>query len=211
LLLARKAFFACLAIGIIASMAGVAWLGDRMDQLGHARKAQPSGDYLPFETLEPDELRDHTARLARDLIDHHRITEARGYLERALAGREDAGLLELLGVCCEQEGALEKAEEYWRRAVALDSMNSAALLDLGRLAISARRLKEAVSLLERAAELSPGSIDPVYNLSRAYRLQGDIAKAKHFEHLADRLRQSEPPRGGMGAVPAMLLETPSSR
>jgi tetratricopeptide (TPR) repeat protein len=139
------------------------------------------------------------------------ITEARGYLERALAGREDAGVLELLGVCCEQEGALEKAEEYWRRAVALDSKDSAALLDLGRLAISARRLDEAVSLLERAAELSPGSIDPVYSLSRSYRLKGEIARAKHFEDLADQLRQSEPPRGGMGEVPEMMLETPSSR
>ena len=128
-----------------------------------------------------------------------------------LVNREDAGVLELLGVCYEREGALEKAEEYWRRAVNLDSKNSAALLDLSRLAISTSRLDEAVSLLEQAAELSPGSIDPVYNLSRAYRLKGEIARAKHFEDLADQLRQSEPPRGGMGEVPEMMLETPSSR
>ncbi len=211
LLLARRAFFACLAIGIIASMAAVPWLVDRMDPLGHARRARPSGDHHRSETIRLDELRDHTCRLAHDLIAQHRITEARGHLERAaLAGGEDAGILELLGVCCEQEGALEKAEEYWRRAVALDSKNSAALLDLGRLAISARRLDEAVSLLERAAELSPGSIDPVYNLSRAYRLKGDIARARQFEDLAEQLRQSEPPRGSMGEVPKALLETPSN-
>jgi Flp pilus assembly protein TadD len=196
-----------MAIVIIVFIAGVPWLADRMDPLSHAREA----DYSRSGTIGLDELRVHTCRLARDLIAHHRITEARGYLERALAGREDAGVLELLGVCCEQEGELEKASEYWRRAVVFDSKNAAALLDLGRLAISARRLDEAVSLLERAAELSPGSIDPVYNLSRAYRLKGELNRAKHFENLADHLRQSEPPRGGMSEVPEMLLETPSSR
>ena len=107
--------------------------------------------------------------------------------------------------------AIEKAEEYWRRAVSLDSKNSAGLARSGPAGHQRGRLDEAVSLLERAAELSPGSIDPVYNLSRAYRLKGDIARAKHFEDLADQLRQSEPPRGGMGEVPEMLLETPSSR
>ncbi len=192
-------------------MAGVSWLGDRKDLLGHARKGDASRDYLRSDAIGPDELPDRDPRLARDLIAQRRITEARGYLERALSGREDSGLLELLGVCCEREGASEQAERHWRRAVALDSKNSAALLDLGRLAISARRLDEAVSLLERAAELSPGTIDPVYNLSRAYRLRGDVARAEHFEDLADRLRQSEPPRGGMGEIPEMLLEAPSSR
>jgi tetratricopeptide (TPR) repeat protein len=246
------ALLTCLAIWIIASMAGAQWLVIRMDPLRHARNAYLSGDYRAAlraaedhltrwpgnreaglmaarclsqmgrhqeaeayynrsGTIGLDELQVHTSRLARDLIAHRQTTEARGYLERALDGHEDAGVLELLGVCYENEGALEKAEEYWRRAVCLDSKNSAALLDLGRLAISARRLDEAVSLLERAAELSPGSIDPVYNLSRAYRLKGEIARAKHFEDLADRLRQSEPPRGGMGEVPEMELETPSTR
>jgi len=252
MLQAKRAFFVSLAIGIIATLAGVPWLVSRMDPLGHARKAYLSGDYRSAlqaaevnlrrrpgnpeaglmaarclsrlgrheeaeayysraGTLELDELREHTARLARDLIAQHRSTAARGYLERALARHEDAGILELLGVCYENEGALEKAEEYWRRAVALDSKNSEALLDLGRLAMSARRLDEAVSLFERAVELSPGSIGPVYNLSRLYRLKGEIARAKHFEDLADQLRQSEPPRGGMGEIPEMMLESPLIR
>lgn len=252
LLRARKDLLACLAVGIIAFLAGVPWLLVRIDPLRHARKAYLSGDYRVAlraaqedlvrrpgnrestlmaarclthlgrheeaeayynrsGTIELDELQAHTTRLARDLIAHHRTTEARGYLERALAGREDAGVLELLGVCYKAEGIVEKAEESWRRALNLDPKDSAALLDLGRSAISARRLDEAVSLLERAAELSPGFIDPIYNLSRAYRLKGAVARAEHFEHLADQLRQSEPPRAGMGEDPEMLLETPSSR
>ena len=158
----RMALLACLAIWIIASVAGARWLVIRMDPLGQARNAYLSGDYrgalraaeddlrrwpgnreaglmaarclsrlgrhqeaeVYYNRSGPiglDELQVHIFRLARDLIAHHRSTEARGYLERALAGHVDARVLELLGVCYEKEGGLEKAEEYWRRAVNLDS------------------------------------------------------------------------------------------
>ena len=56
--------------------------------------------------------------------------------------------------------SLEDAERCWRRALSLDSNHQLALLDLGRLALSRRRLDEAVGLLERAAALAPGSLDP---------------------------------------------------
>jgi Flp pilus assembly protein TadD len=198
-------------IAIIIAIAAVPWLMHRGDLPGAALKARTSDDSNRVEPITPEGSREHTYLLAGDLIARHRITEARGHLERALTDHEDAGLLELLGVCYEAEGAIDKAEETWRRALAMDTNNPAVLLDLGRLAISARRLEEAVSLLERAAELSPGSIDPVYNLSRAYRLKGDIAKAKHFEDLADQLRLTEPPRGGMGVLPEEMVEPPPAR
>ena len=139
--------------------------------------------------------------LALELIALGRTAEARGYLERALGKHEDAGLRELLGVTYEKEGSLDEAERCWRQALALDPNNADTLLGLGRLAITHRRFDEAVELLERAAEISPQSVDPVYNLSRAHRLKGDVDKAKHYENLAAELRRSRPPSGGMGEMP----------
>jgi tetratricopeptide (TPR) repeat protein len=138
--------------------------------------------------------------LSLDLMAIGRTADARTYLERALADREDAGLRELLGVAHEKEGRLDLAEADWLRAVADNPNNTDALLDLGRLALGRRRPDEAIRLLERAAELSPASLDPVYNLGRAYRLKGDADRAAHYESLADRLRASRPRVGGTGEM-----------
>jgi tetratricopeptide (TPR) repeat protein len=147
--------------------------------------------------------------LALDLIALGRTNAARGYLQQALARREDAGLRELLGVTYEKEGLLSQAEQCWRQALSRDPNNTDALLDLGRLALSRRQWSEAVRLLERARVLSPQSVDPVYNLSRAYRLKGDIASAERCEALAARLRTSQQ-RGDVGQMPARadLLTSP---
>jgi tetratricopeptide (TPR) repeat protein len=138
--------------------------------------------------------------LALDLLALGRAREARGYLVRALAKGEEAGLRELLGVTYEREGSLDQAEACWRQALTRDPDNTDALLDLGRLALGRGRFDEAVRLLERAVERSPHSIDPVYNLSRVYRLKGDVAKAEHYEATAAQLRRSQPQHGGMGEM-----------
>src|SRR5262249_96959 len=81
--------------------------------------------------------------LALDLMALGRPTEARGFLERALAGSEDAGLMELLGLTYSQEGSTDQAEQCWRRAERWDPDNADVCLDLGRLALSRRRWGEA--------------------------------------------------------------------
>jgi tetratricopeptide (TPR) repeat protein len=141
--------------------------------------------------------------LALELMALGRTAEARGYLERALHEREDAGLRELLGVAYEKEGLLDEAEKCWRRSLILDPKNADTLLDLGRLELGRRRFDAAVELLARSAELSPDSVDPVYKLSQAYRFKGEIEKAQHYELRAARLRRSQPGRDG-------LVETPLS-
>jgi tetratricopeptide (TPR) repeat protein len=139
--------------------------------------------------------------LALDLIALGRTAEARGYLKRALAEEEDAYLRELLGVTHEKEGSPGAAEKCWRQALAMDPRNADTLLDLGRLDLGRGRFDEAVELLTRAVEASPNSVDPVYNLSRAYRLKGDLAKARNYERRAQEPRRAQPPRGGMGEMP----------
>ncbi len=146
---------------------------------------------------------------ARALLKSGRPAAAREVLGAVSSPAANADALELAGIAFEAEGNLDEAERCWRRAVALDPGHGAAWLDLGRLAISRHELREAVSALELAVKLNPGSIDPVYNLSRAYRLKGDLNRAMSLEQQADQLRLSEPPRGGMGAdMPALPAAPP---
>jgi tetratricopeptide (TPR) repeat protein len=139
---------------------------------------------------------------AFDLIGLGRTEEARSYLLQALAKDEDAGLMELLGLAYEHEGAIDEAERWWRTALELDPNNADTLIELGRLALGRRQWDEAIRHLERAAELSPQALQPVYGLSRAYRFKGDRAKAEQYEARAIERRRAQPQRGGMGAMPA---------
>ncbi|QEH38342.1 Tetratricopeptide repeat protein [Aquisphaera giovannonii] len=148
--------------------------------------------------------------LALDLIALGRSSDARAHLERALAREDDAGLRELLGVTFEKEGRMDEAERCWRESLARDPNNADTLLDLGRQEVASRRIDEAIGHLERAAELSPESIDPVYNLSRAYRFKGDLDRARRYEARAEELRRAHPRQGGMGERPPGL-EDPAGR
>jgi tetratricopeptide (TPR) repeat protein len=139
---------------------------------------------------------------AFDLIGLGRTEEARSFLLQALAQDEDPGLMELLGLAYEHEGALHEAEHWWRKALELDPNNADTLIELGRLALGRRQWDEAIRHLQRAAELSPQALQPVYGLSRAYRFKGDRAKAEQYEERAIVLRRAQPQRGGMGAMPA---------
>jgi tetratricopeptide (TPR) repeat protein len=180
----RLAALICLAVLVVTCLGAIIGYG------AHSGSSQSSGA-IPECQAEPQK--------ARNVLEAQRGAEARRLLEDDLVKNKDADGLERLGITYESEDAIDNAERCWRKALSLDCNHALALLDLGRLALSQRRLDEAVSLLERAAELTPGSIDAVYDLSRAYRLSGDLVRAKQLDDRADLLRQSEPPRGGMRA------------
>jgi tetratricopeptide (TPR) repeat protein len=137
---------------------------------------------------------------AFDLIGLGRTEEARSFLLQALAHDEDPGLMELLGLAYEHEGALDEAERWWRKALALDPDNADTLIELGRLALGRRQWDEAIQHLQRASELSPQALQPVYSLSRAYRFKGDRAKAEQYEQRAIELRRAQPQRGGTRTI-----------
>jgi tetratricopeptide (TPR) repeat protein len=137
--------------------------------------------------------------LAIDLMALGQTAEAREYLERALAGSEDAGLMELLGLTYSQQGLTDQAERCWRQAERWDPNHADVCLDLGRLAMSRHQWGEAVDFLKRAADRSTEAVEPLYNLSLAYRMLGDREAADRYRRLADRRRAAQPPRrGGMG-------------
>ncbi len=138
--------------------------------------------------------------LALDLMAMGRAEEARAYLEEALAGSEDAALMELLGLTYSHLGMTDEAERCWRQAESWDPDNADVCLDLGRLAMSHRSWDEAIGFFKRAAGRSTDAVEPLYNLSQAYRMRGDRDEAERYRRLADHRRRSLPPRGGgMGA------------
>ncbi len=138
--------------------------------------------------------------VALDLLALGRAEEAGAYLERALVRSEDAGLMEVLGLSYAQRGLTEQAERCWRQAERWNPQNADVCLDLGRLALGRRQWREAIGFFRRAADRSRDAIEPLYNLSQAYRMLGDRATAEHYRRLADERRRSRPPaRTGMGA------------
>ena len=138
--------------------------------------------------------------LAVDLIAGGRTDEARAVLTRALADTQDAGLMELLGLTHSQQGAIGEAERCWRQAERWDPDNADVCLDLGRLAVSRRQWSEAVAFLKRAADRSQHAVEPLYSLSQAYRMLGNIEEAERYRRLADQRRAARPaPATGMGA------------
>ncbi len=139
--------------------------------------------------------------LALDLIALGRTSEAETYLVQALRDLRDPKLMELLGLACFHQGAVDRAEEYWSKSLEWDPENADALLGMGRLALNRNRPGEAVGWLERAVKASPQSLEPVYNLARAYRLLGRTAEAERFESRAAEIRAERPATGGMGDVP----------
>jgi tetratricopeptide (TPR) repeat protein len=140
------------------------------------------------------------SNLTLDLIALGRTDEARGYLTRALADSHDAGLMELLGLTYSQHGATDEAERCWRQAERWDPDNADVCLDLGRLALSRHRWSEAVGFLKRAADRSTDAVEPLYNLSQAYRMLGDAEEAERYRGLADQRRRARRAAAtGMGA------------
>jgi tetratricopeptide (TPR) repeat protein len=138
--------------------------------------------------------------LAIDLIAVGRTDEARRYLTDALSQSQDAGLMELVGLTYSQQGALDEAERCWRQAESWDPDNADVCLDLGRLALGSNRWGEAVSFLKRAADRSTDAVEPLYNLSQAYRMLGNAAEAERYRRLADQRRLARPrAAAGMGA------------
>jgi tetratricopeptide (TPR) repeat protein len=141
--------------------------------------------------------------LALDLMAGGRTDEARGYLTRALADSHDAGLLELLGLTHSQQGSIDEAERCWRQAESWDPDNADVCLDLGRLAVSRRQWSEAVTFLKRAAARSSHAVEPLYSLSQAYRMLGNVDEAERYRRLADQRRQAHPAVAtGMGTSSA---------
>lgn len=98
--------------------------------------------------------------------------------------------------------ANRRAEEMLRSALALDPQLPGAHYQLGKLALDAGRLPEAIDHLERAAKLDPQSGSTHFALSRAYRRAGQKDKAAQEMELYEKLKQQQEPMDAPTENPA---------
>jgi predicted Zn-dependent protease len=82
-----------------------------------------------------------------------------------------------LGALHYQRHDLTKAAEWLRRLLARDPAHTGAHYTLGKIALQLGQIDAAVTHLEQCVRAQPGNKGAHYQLARAYRLQGDGAKA----------------------------------
>jgi tetratricopeptide (TPR) repeat protein len=91
--------------------------------------------------------------------------------------------------------ANSRAEEMFRSALALDHSLPGPDYELGKLALSAGRLPQALEHLERAVKLDPQNPGAHFVLSRAYRRAGRAKQASGEMELYEKLKQAETTMG----------------
>lgn len=131
-----------------------------------------------------------------------KIDQQEGHTDDAIKRFQQAGALNPdyvavdvnLGNIYLELNLTEKAEASFKKALAREQNNAAALHGLGQLALSLRRYAEAVTYFERALQVVPAANRIHYSLALAYRGTGDLTKAE--AHLAQRgtvgLRVTDP-------------------
>lgn len=85
-----------------------------------------------------------------------------------------------LGMIMETFGQYDKAEDYYRQAIAVDPKNPVPLNSLGYCYMNQQRLDNAIEYFRKAIDLAP--MEPKYNnnLALAYGLKKDYGQAFHY-------------------------------
>ena len=99
----------------------------------------------------------------------------------------DADLLRGLGLVQQGLGEWDQAVQSLRRSWSLDPRSPATANVLGGMLLWTRRYGEALTTLDQALALSPGSLEIRENKAMVYLAQGDLAQARRF--------LAEPPSG----------------
>lgn len=129
---------------------------------------------------------------ARAAFHGGRLDEAIGLLRRALADREDAGLLSDLAVVLAQSGRPRQAEEAIRRALELRPAHPEAHNNLGLLLCAQSRAPEAETAFRRALELQEAYPEAHNNLGALLAAQGRSNEAESAYRRALELQDAYP-------------------
>jgi len=119
---------------------------------------------------------------AEELTNEYRYEEMRPVAAKILAlSPSDAEAYNLLGYADlaspKQPEGVKMAQEDFRHSLAINSANGGAHFGLGRAALRLGNAKEAVANLETALTMRPDAPRINYELSTAYRMAGQRAKA----------------------------------
>jgi tetratricopeptide (TPR) repeat protein len=100
------------------------------------------------------------------------LGEVRRHLHRALGERDDAKVVDLIGLHYYLAGTFDDAERWWRQAILGETDRSGTWWRIGKLELKRGRPGDAIEPLRRAIALQPTAIGPHYTLSLAYRSLG---------------------------------------
>ena len=140
----------------------------------------------------PDDSAESLIHAARVAFHGRRHDEAIGLLRRALAHREDPGVLSDLAVVLAQSGRPHDAEATVRRALELREGYPDAHNNLGLLLAAQGRLVEAESAYRRALELQEAYPEAYNNLGVLLAARGRAAEAESAYRRALELRDAYP-------------------
>jgi Flp pilus assembly protein TadD len=117
--------------------------------------------------------------LAVSQIRTDKVEDARKNLEEAIRLKPDyAEAYVNLGLLLKRQGKADQAIAMYRKAIALNATIPAAYNNLGSLLLDQKQVTEATTLLTKAVSLDPNYWEAHRNLTMAYALAGDYAKAE---------------------------------
>jgi len=168
------------------------------------RRERAEGFYRKAERLAPDNGEVNN-NLGAFLCGSGNYREADAYFVKALADpfyRSPAAALTNAGVCAGKAGDAVKAEDYFRRVLAIQPNGATALFELAKMSHARGDSLRARAFLQRLEAIAPG--DPVV-LDLGQRIETRLGDADAARRYADRLKNEFP-----DYAPDASLEGPNS-
>jgi Tfp pilus assembly protein PilF len=157
-------------------------MGRRYQDAGCTRNAlRVLGRLASFGDVPAATAEETQVRLAELQLKRRKFARARRHLAAALSYQPDSARLNHLMATATQaddRGDLDRAADYFRRAIELDPERVPCLAEGGLLAVRLGHTDEGLALLRRAVEREPDNADVVAKLVKGLRLAGRADEAR---------------------------------
>jgi tetratricopeptide (TPR) repeat protein len=157
-------------------------MGRRYQDAGCHRDAlRVLGRLASFRDVPAATAEETQVRLAELQLKRRKFARARRHLAAALSYQPDSARLNHLMATATQaddRGDLDRAVDYFRRAIELDPERVPCLAEGGLLAVRLGHTEEGLALLRRAVEREPDNADVVAKLAKGLRLAGQADEAR---------------------------------
>jgi lipopolysaccharide biosynthesis regulator YciM len=157
-------------------------MGRRYQDAGRTREAvRVLGRLASFREIPAATAEETQVRLAELQLKRRKFARARRHLTAALTYQPNSARLNHLMATATQaddRGDLDRAAEYFRRAIELEPENVPCLAQGGLLAVRLGHTEEGLALLRRAVERDADNADVVAMLVKGLRLAGQADEAR---------------------------------